>query len=73
MDSEAAISVLNSRRDERNLDRQLEPKSSEYAFCSLFAAISKSLSDRLAISIHLVDRKMNNFETKWCPSIDFEV
>jgi len=47
MDSEAAISVLNSRRNERNLDTKLEPKSSEYAFCSPFAAVSKSLSDKV--------------------------
>ena len=47
MDSEAAISMLNSRRNERNLNTKLEPKSSEYAFCSPFAAVYKSLSDRV--------------------------
>ena len=47
MDSKAAISMLNSRRNERNLNTKLEPKSPEYAFCSPFAAVSKSLSDRV--------------------------
>ena len=47
VDSEAAISMLNSRRNERNLNTKLEPKSPEYAFCSPFAAVSKSLSDRV--------------------------
>ena len=48
VNSEAAISVLNSRQNERNLVTKFEPKSSEYAFCSPFAAISKSLSDRFS-------------------------
>ena len=66
MDSEAAISVLNSRRNERNFDTKLEPKSSEYAFCRPFASISKSLglSDRFS---RYVNRTVNSFESKCCP------
>ena len=60
MDSEAAISMLNSRRNERNLDTKLQPNSLEYAFCSTFAAISKSLSDRF--SRHLENRIVNCLE-----------
>ena len=64
MDSKVAISVLNSRRNERNFDTKLEPKSSEYAFCRPFASISKSLSDRF--SRH-GNRTVNSFESKCCP------
>jgi len=34
VNSEAAISVLNSRQNERNLVTKFEPKSSEYAFAA---------------------------------------